>query len=145
MNKKNKGLFILAALLLVVNTYYYILPYFTKSTKNLELVASDVSINTSDLIKSYQNNENKANILYNEKIVEVRGFVKEVSFVNNRSTVLLYSKDNSSGVICDVNKSQIKKIKLLKEHQEIIVKGICKGFLKDVVLLNCYIDLNFNE
>ena len=145
MKKKNNILYILIALLLLVNGYYYVVPYFTNSNKNLELVAYEASINSNDLIDSYINSEEKTDKLYSGKIIEVSGFVKEVTFLNNRNTVILYSKNKTSGVICDIHPSQIEKIKNLKEHQKIIVKGICKGFLKDVVLLNCYIDLKLNE
>lgn len=145
MKKKNNILYIFIALLLLVNGYYYVVPYFTNSNKNLELVAYEASINSNDLIDSYLISEAETNELYSGKIIEVSGFVKEVTFLNNRNTVILYSQHKTSGVICDIHPSQIEKVKNLKEHQKIVVKGICKGFLKDVVLLNCYIDLKLNE
>jgi len=83
--------------------------------------------------------------LYAGKIIEVTGFIKEISFINNRNTIILNSSTETFGVICDLNKNQEDKIKQLKEDQKIRVKGICKGFLKDVILLNCSIDLTPNE
>ena len=145
MKKKNNILYILIVLLLLVNGYYYVVPYFTNSNKNLELVAYEASINSNDLIDSFLLSEAETNELYAGKIIEVSGFVKEVTFLNNRNTVILYSQHKTSGVICDIHPSQIEKVKKLKEHQKIVVKGICKGFLKDVILLNCYIDLKLNE
>lgn len=145
MKKKNNILYILIALLLLVNGYYYVVPYFTNSNKNLELVAYEASINSNDLIDSFLLSEAETNELYAGKIIEVSGFVKEVTFLNNRNTVILYSQHKTSGIICDIHPSQIEKVKKLKEHQKIVVKGICKGFLKDVILLNCYIDLKLNE
>jgi hypothetical protein len=145
MKKKNNIIYIFIALLLLVNGYYYVVPYFTNSNKNLELVAYEASINSNDLIDSFLLSEAETNKLYSGKIIEVSGFVKEVTFLNNRNTVILYSQHKTSGVICDIHPSQIEKVKNLKEHQKIVVKGICKGFLKDVVLLNCYIDLKLNE
>ncbi|WP_036822326.1 OB-fold protein [Polaribacter sp. Hel1_85] len=145
MKKKNTFFYIIIVVLLLVNGYYYVLPYFKNANKNLELVASEASINSNDLIDSYILSEEKTDKLYSGKIIEVTGFVKEVTFLNNRNTVILYSQNKTSGIICDIHPSQIEKVKNLKEHQKIIVKGICKGFLKDVVLLNCYIDLKLNE
>ena len=145
MKKKKIYLYVFISALILINAYYYILPYFKNTTKNLELVASEASIKSNDLINSYILNEEKTDKLYAGKIIEVSGFVKEVTFLNNRNTVILYSKNKTSGVICDIHPSQIEKIKKLKEHQKIVVKGICKGFLKDVILLNCYLDLNLNE
>mgnify|MGYP005997740893 CR=1 FL=1 len=141
MKKKNTPFYILIFLLLIVNGYYYVLPIFKNSNSNLEKVAYDIAINSDDLVNSYLSNEEKSNQLYAGKVIEVFGFVKEVTFLNNRNTVILFSKNNTSGVICDVNISQIDKVKNLQKHQKIKVKGICKGFLKDVVLLNCYIEI----
>ena len=145
MKKNKRPFYILIIILLAVNVYYYVLPYFTIANENLENVASVVSLNSNDLIAAYLSEEEKSNQIYTDKIIEVTGFVKEVTFLNNRNTVLLYSTNRTSGVICDVHPSQIEKIKTLKEHQEIRVKGICKGFLKDVIVLNCHIDLKPNE
>ena len=145
MKKKNILFYITIILLLLVNGYFYVVPYFKNSNKNLELVASEASINSKDLIDSFLQNEEKTNKLYSGKIIEVSGFVKEVTFLNNRNTVILYSQHKTSGIICDIHETQIDKVKELKKHQKIVVKGICKGFLKDVILLNCYIDLKLNE
>ena len=125
--------------------YCYVLPMFKTSDKNLAKVSSEVSLTTDKLVTSYLTNAINSDKLYAGKVIEVEGYIKEVSFLNNRNTVILYTKNKNSGVICDVHKSQIEKIKTLKKHQKINVKGICKGFLKDVILLNCYIDVKPNE
>ena len=62
--------------------------------------------------------------------------MKEITHLNNRITVILNSKNENFGVICDINTNQNEKIEQLKKHQKIRVKGICKGFLKDVIILN---------
>ncbi|WP_299061699.1 hypothetical protein [uncultured Polaribacter sp.] len=145
MHKKTTFSVFLIVLLLVLSGYLFIVPYFKKTNKNLQLIKSEASINSKELIDAYLLDEENTNTLYAGKIIEVTGFVKEVTFLNNRNTVLLYSKNKTSGIICDVHPNQIEKIKKLKKHQKIVVKGICKGFLKDVILLNCYIDLKLNE
>ena len=141
MKKKNNIFYIIIVILLLINGYYYVLPIFKESNKNLENVAFEIALNSNELVNQFIYNEERANEIYTGKIIEVEGFVKEVTFLNNRNTVILYSKNKTSGVICDINKSQIKLVKKLKEHQKVKVKGICKGFLKDVVLLNCFLDI----
>ena len=145
MKTKNKFFLATVIVLLLVNIYSYVLPLFKTSEKNLEKVASEIALNSDKLVSSYLSNPKKSEALYSGKIIELEGFVKEVSFLNNRNTVILYTKNKDSCVICDVHSSQIEKIKTLKKHQKIHIKGICKGFLKDVILLNCYIDLKPNE
>nr|WP_181374578.1 hypothetical protein [Polaribacter aquimarinus] len=119
--------------------------YFSPQEKNLEFANSEMTLNADDLVNSFLVNPEYSNNLYTGKIIEITGFVKKVTFLNNRNTVLLYSNNKTSGVICDIHPSQIKKVKKLKEHQEVKVKGICKGFLKDVILLNCHLDFKANE
>jgi hypothetical protein len=125
--------------------YIYVLPFFKTSEKNLEKMYSEVSLNSNELVGSFIKNEKESNELYVDKIIEVVGTVKEVSLLNNKYTILLYSEDEKSGIICEIHKSQLEKVKNLMKNQKIKVKGICKGFLKDVILLNCYIDLKLNE
>lgn len=144
---KNKKITFLSiiTLLLLINGYYYILPMFKSSEKNLQNDLAELTVSSKDLISAYTINEEKSDRLYAGKIIAVSGFIKEISFLNNRNTIILNSNTETFGVICDVNPNQKEKIKLLKKHQKISVKGICKGFLKDVILLNCSIDLIPNE
>ena len=145
MKQKNKILLIIIIVLLAINGYNYLLPAFSKTEKDLQNINFDIAINSDELIASFIKDEKQSNNFYAEKIIEITGFVKEVTFLNNRNTVILYGKQKDFGIICDTHPSQINKIKSLKEHQKIKVKGICKGFLKDVILLNCYIETNLDE
>ena len=145
MKTKNIFFIIIITTLIIINVNFYVIPYFSSQEKNLEFTTSEVALNSDDLVNSYVSNPNNSDSLYTGKIIEISGFVKEITFLNNRNTVLLYTKNKASGVICDVHPSQIEKVKKLKENQKITVKGICKGFLKDVILLNCYLDFKPNE
>ena len=86
--------------------------------------------------------EKQADEIYTGKVIEITGTVKEVSFLNNRNTLILQGKDKNSGVICDMNANQIDAIHKISLGDKITAKGICKGFLKDVVMLNCIIITN---
>ncbi|MDD7913082.1 OB-fold protein [Polaribacter ponticola] len=145
MKSKNKLFLTFILLLLLVNGYYYIVPLFISSDKNLEHEIAEMVLTSNDLVKSYNKDEKKSNALYAGKIIEITGFVEKVSFLNNRNTIILKSNTENFGVICDVHPNDFENLKELKENQKIRVKGICKGFLKDVILLNCSIDLKPNE
>lgn len=143
-NRKNIFLTILI-LLLLISSYFIVGSIFKSSNINLEHKDAELTVNSNDLVSAYTLNEEKSDLLYTGKIIEVTGYIKEITFLNNRNTIFLNSNTETFGVICDVNPNQNEKIKLLKEHQKILVKGICKGFLKDVILLNCSIDFTLNE
>ena len=146
MKSKNKVFLFIVLILIAINGYYYILaPMYSESSKDLEYEIAAHTLNSDSLVKAFQINEEKTSKLYVDKIVEISGTVKEITYLNNRSTIVLESNTDRFGVICDVNPKQESKLKLLKKNQKIRVKGICKGFLKDVIILNCSIDLLTNE
>lgn len=97
----------------------------------------EISTNSRELVASFIDNESKANTIYLNKIIDVKGTIKEINYLNDRSTILLSSDYKNDYVICDMNPEQVKKMKDLRVGQKISVRGICKGFLKDVILLNC--------
>ena len=44
-----------------------------------------------------------------------------------------------SFIMCSMKKDQYKEAQHLKTGQKVILKGICKGFLMDVIFLDCMI------
>ena len=131
--------------MIAIFIYDNINPFQSSSEKDLENELPELVLNSEDLAIAYKNNEEKSDSLYAGKIIEVTGIIKEITFLNNRNTIILNSNTETFGVICDINPNQKEKINQLKQHQKIQVKGICKGFLKDVIMLNCTIDILPNE
>lgn len=142
--KKIKFTFFLLILFLLVG---FVVKYtlFNFSEKNIANQTAIATLNSDELINSFTLNEKKSIALYEGKIIEVRGEIKEISFINERITVILSSNNKTFGVLCDMNPNQKEKIKKLSKNETITVKGICKGFLKDVILLDCIIDFSANE
>lgn len=136
MNKKNKITFFLLSLLVIGGTYIYF-KFYNQPYLDITTVSTEIKTSSERLTASFIQNEKNANSIYQNKIIEVAGIVKEVTFLNNRNTVILYGENEHSGVLCDMQSNQITKVKNLKMGQKVMIKGICKGFLKDAVLLNC--------
>ncbi len=136
MNRKNKIILFLFGLFLVAGLYVYFGLYL-HSYIDIEKVSAEVKISSGNLTSSFILNEKSANSIYRGKVIEVEGIVREVTFLNNRNTVLLQGDTKYSSVICDMQSNQIEEIKKLKQGQKIKIKGVCKGFLKDAILLNC--------
>jgi ABC-type lipoprotein release transport system permease subunit len=142
---KNKIFLLSLIITILISGYFYVNPFSDSSAKNLENKVAALSLNANDLVNAFARNETKSNNLYEGKIIEITGSINEITFLNDRNTIILNSNNESFGVICDINPNQKEKINKLKKHQKIRIKGICKGFLKDVILLNCTIDLIPNE
>lgn len=145
MKTQNKFFIIIIFLSLIFFGYFVWNSSSPMSNRNLENEKAALIIGANSLINNYTTNEKEANHLYSEKIIQVSGTIKDITFLNDRTTIILNTEFKNFGVICDINKNQENKLKQLHKNQPITIKGICKGFLKDVVLLNCTIDLPQNE
>jgi hypothetical protein len=90
-----------------------------------------IQLTAAALVKAYQDNESNANALYLDKPLEIKGEISEtkVDQVGN-TTLTLKSEDAFASVFCTLKKANPN----LKPGQTVTVKGICTGFLSDVVL-----------
>jgi hypothetical protein len=138
MKKKSKILLTtVVVFVLVLSTLYF---YVTKeNTVNIAAAHTEIQISSESLISSFLNNESSANSEYIEKTIEIAGVIKDITFLNNRYTVLLQGETDFSCVICDMQPDQYNSIKKLELGQDIVLKGICKGFLMDAIFLDCII------
>ncbi|MFT5735689.1 MAG: hypothetical protein ACI9SG_000019 [Maribacter sp.] len=85
--------------------------------------------------KSQLNKETEKDI-----VLEVNGIVHEVNYLNDRYTIFLKGKiTDETYVICDMNTNQINTTKAIKSGDSIVIKGLFKGVLKDVIMLNCVV------
>ncbi|MGY3794586.1 OB-fold protein [Aquimarina sp. 433] len=128
---------------LSISVYYLI---FGGEYINVVATEPELHLSSTSLVASFSRDEQTANDNYKNKVVEVTGSIKEISYLNNRSTLILEGNTKSSSIICDIQPNHKMKLKKLKEGDTITIKGVCKGYLKDVILLNCVLtNQNTNE
>jgi hypothetical protein len=92
------------------------------------------------LMKDFQDDENKANHQYNDKVVKVSGTVVKVERTDSTQTVQLDGKSGMGGIICEFEASHNNELKELRPGQPVSIKGVCTGMLMDVVLVRCALD-----
>lgn len=116
---------------------------FRKVAPNVAHKKADAELTAADLLEAFENNEQSANTLYLGKILIVSGTVESVS---QDSLPSIYIKDTTSlsGVICgfDQNTPDVSNI---QKGAEIRIKGICTGYLMDVILNKCSIEPAVNS
>ena len=111
--------------------------YFNKTEKDTRLIETEASLTTKELI-SYIDNANTDQLKnYIDKAIEVEGMLKELTFKNNRYSLLLTSENTDRLVLCEMQKDETSKAKALEEGTTVKIKGIYKGSLLDAILLNC--------
>ncbi|MGZ3944349.1 MAG: OB-fold protein [Mucilaginibacter sp.] len=125
------------ALVLVVATsgWYYVFEYSKTHHRNVENEDA-VVVTATQIVKEYESNEKSANTKYLNKAIEVKGVVekKEKDQAGN-TTLTLKSGDQFSNIFCTL-KSGAPAVK----DSVVIVKGVCTGFLSDVVLNDAVIE-----
>ena len=129
MNKKKIFKFlIIAAILGVVGVWFFVFKLPTTDWYRSFTTKKGGTITATEIVKSYQTSEAHSDSLYNGKMVEVTGAVKESKIENGKTTVMLISADSTAGVYFVLKDS----IAPLAIGSETTVKGVCTGFLGDV-------------
>jgi tRNA_anti-like len=132
--KSFKTIFWVVLLFIIAAAAYAWIFVWNKPATNV-LTSTAIKIPANDLFDAYLKNEQEANTLYLEKILEVTGEIMNVSVNAEGSTVvLLKTKDSMFGVNCTLEQKAI----VMKEGEQVTLKGICTGYLTDVVLIRCY-------
>jgi hypothetical protein len=128
--------FIILALLAVVLVWKYT---FRKSEPNVASQKTDVEIQAVKLVEAFETDENAANSLYLDKIITVSGNIESVTEDSLGISVYLKESGAMAGVICSFEKNSIDT-SLITKGLQVNIKGICSGYLMDVVLNKCSLE-----
>lgn len=111
---------------------------YNKPHKNMESAKADLSVSAEELFTEYETDEARANEKYLEKIVVVKGQVKDYS-TNEEGHISLTLQSNSEmfGVICELDNLTDHARTEFAIGETVSIKGICTGMLMDVVLVRC--------
>lgn len=134
---KNKTIILLITIAVIVVGLVGFKYIFRPTNSSVEGSKTDIKINASDLLLAFENDEQEANTLYLDKIVEVSGRIDSVeddSFIS----VTIKNSDDISGIICSFDKNTISS-QAFTIGDHIQVKGNCTGYLMDVILVKCVI------
>jgi len=127
---------IIFIILFAVATWYYVFEYSKIHHRN---VADEkgITIEATVLVRDFQKDETTANAKYLNKAVEVIGNLAEINKDQAGNTTLtLKSDDPLSYVFCTLKTKEALHVK----DSSMKVKGICTGFLSDVVINEAIIE-----
>ncbi len=90
-----------------------------------------VAVSAVQLFNEFRDNETEANKKYLDVTVEVTGEIAEISEdMDGKQVIALKTDDLMFGIRCTMTKDQEGS----KPGDQVTIKGICKGFLSDVVV-----------
>lgn len=131
MKRKSVLFFAGALLCLLLGTWSFYL--YRKPRRTAANARAEQLIAAKELYLSFEKNEQKANQLYNNKVLEVSGTVLQVQQTGQSFSILLFGGNKEgAGVNCSIAAGY--KGKMPVAGQTVKIKGICTGFLMDVNL-----------
>ncbi len=129
--KKKIILSALIAAVLGVTVVWFFIFYAPTHFKRDVADEKGIQLTAAALVKAYQENEPNANTLYLDKPLEIKGEISETKVDQAGNTTLtLKSEDAFASVFCTLKKADPN----FNPGQTVTVKGICTGFLSDVVI-----------
>jgi len=136
MNKKKILITVLALGILGAFVAYKM---YNKPHVNVAQSKSDIILTANQILNDFSSDETTANLKYLEKIIEISGVVSEAKVEKEKGIITLQTNDDFGSVLCHLSTKSTAKIGALKEGESITVKGICTGYLMDVILVKCEI------
>jgi len=140
--KKNKFTYISLFFIVIIIGLLFLLNQYNKPSVDVTNLDADLVINIDEILKDFQKDEEKANLKYTNNIIEVRGEISEISTVDGSATITLKDNEFDSNVICNVQPKENKEALQLRKGDQVSLKGICTGYLLDVILVKCVIENN---
>lgn len=112
---------------------------FREASTDVSSQKAEITMDAVTLVQNFEANEDSANARYLNKIISISGNVDNVKENDDNITVYLKNPDDLSGVRCSFDKTAIDPVSV-KPGDKVKIKGICSGYLLDVVLNKCAID-----
>lgn len=135
MNRKRIILYAIIAIIIVGAVFTYLWT-FRKAEISVGSKKAAFEMNADELLKHFEDDETSANTTYLDKVILVEGPVNSITEDSLVTTVYLKDPDAISGVLCSFNNSVIDTSKL-SIGEVVKIKGLCSGYLLDVVLNKC--------
>lgn len=136
MQGKKLILLIVFFLIVIVGLTSF-LYYYNKPHVNVKKSEAAFVLNAENLIKEYLDDETKTDAKYSEHVIQVKGKVFAVSTLKGNSVITLKDENSESSIICHMLPDENMKALKLEKGQEVDIKGICTGYLLDVIIVRC--------
>jgi tRNA_anti-like len=98
-----------------------------------------IPVSSIELFRSFEEDEVQANKLYLDKVLEISGKITEITANQDLTPIIVLETENMVfGIRCTMNDSETK----VRVGESITVRGICTGYLSDVIITNAIIVKN---
>ena len=142
MKKRTKKyrVFLVAALGMTVIVGLYGYGEYNRSLPDTHYLEPAFRLEASTFIKQFETDESKANAKYADKTISVQGVAHTIQTTDTTATVFLNDGYSGTSVVCQFGRESNEETKDLKKGDLVTIKGICSGYLMDVVMVRCVLD-----
>lgn len=110
-----------------------------KSHLDISTSTPKITLQATKLIDEFLLDETKANKNYLDKLIAVNGTISSIKIKEEKGIISLKTEDDFGSILCHLSEEATKNMSHLTNGQSIQIKGICTGFLMDVILVRCEI------
>jgi hypothetical protein len=108
---------------------------YNKKPANMQTTKADYLIMANDLARAFENDAVGASNKYVNKVIEVTGIIQYAGSVNDGVMTIALKGTGLSNVICTFQ--NIPDIMQTDTGVMITLRGVCSGYLLDVLLNDC--------
>jgi hypothetical protein len=137
---KKYRVFLVAAfsMTLIVGLYGY--REYNRSLPDTHGLEPAFRLEASSFIKQFETDESTANAKYADKTISVHGVAHTIQTTDTTATIFVNDGYSNTSVICQFGRENNEEIRDLKKGELVTIKGICSGYLMDVVMVRCVLD-----
>lgn len=132
---KRKALITFGLLAFLLGSYGWY--EYNRGHTSLKSMTADVNISAFELLAVFNKDEAAANTQFLDKVIKVEGSISAVD-VGKNTSLTIDAGDLMSSIVCELAENE--NIAELEVGDDVNVKGICTGFLSDVILVKCVLD-----
>lgn len=133
-----RRVFIVVCTIILVLTILFVRKW-NEGYPDTRLQDTELTMSSKELL-SYLNTEKAEELKpYIDKVIEVSGVLKKVTKLKKKYSLLINNGEDETYILCEMQLDENTKIPQLKLNQNITIKGVFKGVLLDIILLNCII------
>ena len=137
--KKAFYIILVLALIAAVTAFILYTRVYNKPHTDVFQEPARYEMSAPQLLEEFRTDEPNANKQYLDQIVQVTGTIRSIETANGLSIITLGSEEDLGGVICNMDPAENKRVLHLEIGQVLEAKGICTGYLLDVILVRSVI------
>ncbi len=126
-------IFMVLAVIAAVAAWMYT---FRVSKPSVASSKTDRTISADELLRAFETNEDSANTMFLDKVLLVSGMVNNVTRDSLGYSVYLKNNEDISGIMCSFDAGALDT-SAVRPGSHVNIKGICTGYLMDVVINKC--------